>query len=175
MEVNHLNIRAGDALIDPLVIQLNGAAPELSDLKIRFDLDVDGKQDAISVLRPGSGFLAYDRNGDGIINDGSELFGPESGDGFRDLAEQDRNGDSWIDEQDPIFESLKVWTFGASGNQTLIALKDAGVGAIYLGNADTEMTLRDTADNMQGKMRKSGLFLYENGSAGTVHEIDLVV
>ncbi len=71
---------------DPLVINLDSNVASVSDMKFMFDLDADGKEEEISFAGPGSGFLALDKNGDGKINDGSELFGTKSGDGFGDLA-----------------------------------------------------------------------------------------
>ena len=64
---------------------------EVSDQTFYFDLDADGKEEEISVLN-GSGYLALDKNGDGTINDGSELFGTRNGDGFADLAQYDEDG-----------------------------------------------------------------------------------
>ena len=78
-------------LIDPLVISLDNVPAGLSDQKIVFDLDADGKTESISVPT-GGGFLALDKNGDGDINDGSELFGTRSGDGFADLMVYDVDG-----------------------------------------------------------------------------------
>ena len=70
-----LSYRAGDAVQkDPLVINFNGSAAELTNAEFAFDLDIDGTQDNISFLQPGSGFLVLDKNQDGIVNDGSELF-----------------------------------------------------------------------------------------------------
>lgn len=76
-------------LTDPLVINLDGNIAGLSDQKFMFDIDADGEEESISYLQGGSGYLALDKNGDGVINDGSELFGTKSGDGFADLAEYD--------------------------------------------------------------------------------------
>ncbi len=61
-------------LTDPLVINLDTEAASVSDQKFYFDLDADGHAEQISFLNSGSGFLALDKNGDGVINDGSELF-----------------------------------------------------------------------------------------------------
>ncbi|MDF2629304.1 MAG: hypothetical protein K0R39_3135, partial [Symbiobacteriaceae bacterium] len=87
VEESHLRIRAGDAArpVDPLVINYSGAAAELTERKFRFDLQVGGEVEQIPFLRQGSGFLALDQNGDGKINNGSELFGPTTGDGFAEL------------------------------------------------------------------------------------------
>lgn len=74
---------------DPLVINLNSSTAQVTDQKFYFDLDADGTADRISMLKSGSGFLALDKNGNGKIDDGSELFGTQSGDGFADLEEYD--------------------------------------------------------------------------------------
>ena len=161
-------------LCDPLVINLNTDAANVTDQKFYFDLDADGELDEISTLAPGSGFLALDKNGDGIINDGSELFGTKSGDGFADLAAYDSDGNGWIDENDPIFDKLRIWTKDASGKDVLCALGKAGVGAIYLGNAHTDFALNSSKDNSTNALiRKTGIFLYENGSCGTVQHVDM--
>ena len=55
---------------DPLVINLDSTMPEVSDQKFLFDLDTDGVMDTISMLSNKSGYLAVDKNQDGIINDG---------------------------------------------------------------------------------------------------------
>lgn len=107
---NSLSIRAGDALIDPLVINYGSASASVTRVKYEFDIDADGTLDQISFAGPGSEFLALDLNNDGIINDGRELFGPNSGDGFSDLAEYDLDKNGWIDENDAIYEKLRIWT-----------------------------------------------------------------
>lgn len=170
-----IRIRAGDAAVDPLVINYDGKAPELTETKFTFDLDSDGKEDRISFLRPGSGFLALDLNGDGIINNGRELFGPDSGDGFTELALYDSDGNQWIDENDEIYHRLRIWTKDAEGNDILMALGQKGIGAIYLGSIGTSFEMKDSRNNLQGELRKTGIFLNENGTAGTVQQIDLVV
>ncbi len=160
-------------LCDPLVINLDGGIAGVSDTKMRFDLDADGETDEISRLDTGSGYLALDKNGDGRVNDGSELFGTKSGDGFSDLAAYDTDGNGWIDEADPVFDRLKIWITDENGKEKLYSLKDKGVGAIYLGNADTSFDLRSADNEMNGRIRKSGVFLYENGGVGSVQHLDL--
>ena len=90
------------------------------------------------MLSKGSGYLALDTNADGIINDGSELFGTQSGNGFKDLLSHDEDGNGWIDEADSIFQKLKIWTMDENGVSTLLDLAEAGLGAIYLGYENTE-------------------------------------
>ena len=161
-------------LTDPLVINLDGNIAGLSDQKFMFDIDADGEEESISYLQGGSGYLALDKNGDGVINDGSELFGTKSGDGFADLAEYDADGNGWIDENDPIFDKLLIWAKDENGKDELYTLKESGVGAICLQRAATDFSLNSQKDNTQnGQIRSTGIFLYENGNAGTMQQLDL--
>ena len=157
------------AMVDPLVINLTDNTAEVKEQKFLFDIDADGELDNISILSEMCGFLALDKNGDGKINDGSELFGTKSGDGFRDLAVFDMDGNGWIDENDPVFNKLRIWTKTADGRDKLVGLGVAGVGAIYLGNLSTEFTLQGA------QIRKTGIYLKENGEAGTVQHVDFAV
>ncbi len=159
---------------DPLVINLDTDIAEVSDQKFYFDLDADGHEEAISTLGPGSGFLALDKNGDGKINNGNELFGAKSGNGFADLAKYDSDGNGWIDEADDIFDKLLIWTKDRQGRDVLCGLGKAGVGAIYLGNASTEFKMTGADPHqVNARIRKTGIFLYENGMAGTIQHVDL--
>lgn len=160
-------------LTDPLVINLDSCPTELSDQTFLFDIDGDGKQEELSRLAENSGFLALDLNGDGKINDGGELFGTKSGNGFADLAKYDKDGNGWIDEADEIYSKLKVWVKTQNGEDKLLSLKEADVGAIYLGSSKSNFTLRGAGGLTNGVIRSSGMFLHENGLAGTVQQIDL--
>ena len=161
-------------LCDPLVINLEGPASDVTDQKFFFDIDADGTEEEISSLGSGSGYLALDKNGDGIINDGSELFGTTSGNGFQDLAAYDSDNNGWIDEADAIFSKLRIWTKDENGNDELLTLADAGVGAIYLGYENTDFSLNSPENNQTNAViRKTGIFLYENGGSGTVQQLDL--
>ena len=161
---------------DPLVINLDTDIGSVTDQKFLFDLDSDGDEEEISFAGKGSGFLALDRNGDGRIGDGSELFGTKSGDGFKDLAAFDEDGNGWIDENDSIYSKLKVWTKDEAGKDYLINLKDADVGAIYLDNADTQFSLKDGNNRLNGEIKKTGIYLHEStGAAGTLNHVDLAV
>ena len=161
---------------DPLVINLDTDIGSVTDQKFLFDLDSDGDEEEISFAGKGSGFLALDRNGDGRIGDGSELFGTKSGYGFKDLAAFDEDGNGWIDENDSIYSKLKVWTKDEDGNDYLINLKDADVGAIYLDNAHTQFSLKDGNNRLNGEIKKTGIYLHEStGAAGTLNHVDLAV
>jgi hypothetical protein len=167
-------VQAGKA-VDPLEINFDGTAAQLTTTKYSFDLNSDGTAEQISFLKPGSGFLALDANNDHKIDDGSELFGPKSGNGFSDLAKYDSDHNGWIDENDPIFDKLQIWTKDANGNDQLFSLGQKGIGAIFLGNVSAQFALKDPANVSQGESQQAGVFLKENGTAGTVQQIDLVV
>jgi hypothetical protein len=176
VQEQNIHIRAGDASkIDPLVINYSGLAAELTDTKFSFDLDSDGNKDNISFVSPGSGFLAIDKNNDQIINNGSELFGPSSGNGFADLAQYNEDGNQWIDENDSIFDKLRIWSKDAQGNDYLFALGQKGIGALYLGNLNTQFAVKNDANEVQGEVKSTGLYVKENGTVGTVQQLDLTI
>ncbi len=173
-EEHNISIRTGEALKDPLVINFSGTAAQLTQTDFSFDIDNDGTEEQIAFLRDGSGFLALDGNDDGIINNGSELFGPESGNGFTDLAGYDSDGNNWIDGNDPIYEKLRIWTRDSDGNSRLFALGEKGIGALYLGSAATRFSLTDAENSLLGQVQSTGLFVRENGSVGTIQQVDLL-
>lgn len=175
-EESHVSLRAGDAVFkDPLVINFNGNAADLSGLRFGFDLDADGQQENIAFVGAGSGLLAIDRNGNGRVDDGRELFGALSGDGFADLEALDDDHNGWIDDNDAAFERLMAWIRDTQGNDQLVSLADAGVGALYLGRVDTPFALRDNTNTPLGQVRATGLYAKESGSIGTLQQIDIAV
>ena len=174
-EESNISIRQGNApkTQDPLVINFEGSAAQLSNQRFKFDLDADGKTEDINFLAGGSGFLALDRNGDGKINNGSELFGTKSGDGFADLVALDSDKNGWIDENDAVYEQLRVWIKDASGKDLLSTLKQSNVGAIALARTETPFEIKTSSNELLGQIRSSGIFLREDGKVGTVQQVDL--
>jgi hypothetical protein len=170
----NISIRAGDALKDPLVVNFSGAAAQLMQRDFNFDIDADGTRDQIAFVAPGSGFLALDKNNDGLINDGNELFGTVSGNGFGDLSGYDDDGNNWIDENDAIYESLRIWSKDSAGDDQLIALGKAGVGALYLGHIETLFSVKDDQNDLLGQVRETGLAVMESGRVVTMQQVDLV-
>lgn len=159
-------------LCDPLVINLDSSPATVSDQTFYFDLDGDGVEEDIHKLNSGSGYLALDKNNDGKINDGNELFGTASGDGFADLAKYDEDGNGWIDENDAIWNHLKIWVQTEQGPQ-LYSLADKGVGAICLNRMPAYYTQYDKDGEVSAVVRSTGMFLYENGAAGSMQHLDL--
>jgi len=162
-------------VVDPLVLTFNSSNAELSQQKIDFDLNVDGEIDAISYATGASAFLALDKNNNGQIDDGSELFGTLSGDGFADLARYDENFDGIIDESDSVFSQLSLSSLDEQGELQLSRLADRNVGAIFLQNLATPLKLIDDDNNVTGIVRKSGLFLQDDFTPGVIQHVDIVV
>jgi len=170
----NISVESLQELKDPIVISLDGLFPTLSSKTFSFDIDSDGQSEQISQLQRGSGFLALDKNENGFIDDGSELFGTASGDGFKDLKLYDEDKNGWIDENDAIFDKLRIWQKG-DGKDKLIALGEVGIGAIFLGNTQTPFSLKSDSNELLGEIRKSSFVLFENGKAGLISQIDLAV
>ena len=176
-EESNLSLHLGDTRVkkDPLVLNFNGSAAQLGNQRFKFDLNADGQAESINFVTSGSGFLALDRNGDGSINDGSELFGAKTGDGFAELTALDKDNNGWIDENDDAFSQLRVWAKDSAGNDQLKSLKQVNVGALSLSRSSTLFDLKDSNNALLGQIRSSGVFLQEDGKAGTVQQIDLTV
>ncbi len=168
-------VEAGSFVLrDPLVVNIDVSAASLSQRRFAFDLDADGISESIPELGGGSAFLAFDRNGDGRIGNGQELFGTASGNGFSDLAKLDDDGNGWIDAADRAYAQLCLWMPGDAGEQ-LKRLGQEGIGALALGHVATPFTLTDANNATLGQIRHSGLYLREDGRAGTLQQVDLAV
>lgn len=176
VEESDVSVRAGDAVRkDPLVINFDGTAAQLQSTRFAFDIDGDARKEDVPLLAGNRGYLALDLDGNGRIDSGRELFGTASGNGFADLARYDADRNGWIDENDAVFDQLKVWSPAGDGSGDLASLRDQGVGALYLGNAQTPFALKDGANADLGRVRASGVYLREDGSAGTLQQIDVTV
>jgi hypothetical protein len=177
-QFSHKNVTqqtaSGGVLVDPLVVRTNASAPLLTGGQFSFDLDLDDTAEDLFLPGTGTAFLALDLNGDGQINDGSELFGPSTGDGFAELAQYDADSNQWIDENDGIFDDLTLWEQDG-GAMTLTGLKAAGIGAIYLDGISSLFNLTSSDNQMRGQVAKTSIALTEAGKALPVHEVDYAV
>ena len=176
-EESDVSITIGDArpTKDPLVVNFNGAAAQLSSQRFSFDLDADGRGEEINFVGGGSGFLVFDRNGDGKVNNGLELFGARSGDGFAELSALDVDGNGWVDDGDAAYGSLRVWSRNAAGKDLLVTLSQAGIGALSVASVASEFSLKDSGNELLGQIRSTGLYLREDGQVGTLQQVDLTV
>jgi hypothetical protein len=158
---------------DPLIVNFDGNSADLSDEKFEFDLDADGDMELISYLSSG-GMLAIDNNEDGTINDGTELFGALSGNGFADLAQFDEDGNNYIDEADSIYDDLLLWT-KTEEVDSLVSVAEQGIGAIYLGSTQTPFDIKGADNQQNGRVTASGFYLNETGEVGTIQQVDMAV
>ncbi len=161
--------------VDPLTINLNGNVAQLSQNKVQFDINNDGEKDEVSFATGNSAFLAIDKNGNGTIDDGGELFGPESGSGFADLAKYDENDDGIIDSLDSIFSELVLTQRDEAGNETLISLEEVGIEAFLLSSQDTEFSLFNPKGERTGIIQETGLYIKSDGSVDSMQHVDLIV
>jgi hypothetical protein len=135
----------------PLVLDLNdnGVFSQSIDAGVHFDLFASGQQTATGWIDPGDGFLVLDRNHDGSINDGSELFGDatllssgiKARNGYEALADFDTNRDGRISNGDINFADLKIWTDANSNGFNdygeLQSLSDLNIVSLDLNAAPT--------------------------------------
>ena len=129
-------VRREQEQADPLVIDINGDGFTTTGIEqgAKFDINADGVLDQVSVSKGDDAFLAYDRNNNGIIDDGTELFGDQNGhaNGFANLASYDENFDGKIDASDQIFNSLLMMRL-EDNKQFISALSDTDIKSINLG------------------------------------------
>jgi hypothetical protein len=118
-----------------------------------------------------SQLLVRDANGDGKLSDLGEVFGATSGDGFGELAALDSDGNGWIDEGDAAFGELRL----RLEDGTLVELGALGIGALSTAGAEGEFSYKNDANELVAVVRKTGVYLNENGTAGALRQIDLVM
>jgi hypothetical protein len=157
---------------DPLVLDLDGNGIHVSGLldgKI-FDINADGKLDLTNFILGGDGLLALDRNQNGKIDDGLELFGGPQGarNGFEELRKYDRNQDGVIDPEDPDYHKMSVVTTGPDqpGELQLASLAQAGVAALKLAYQEENKPL-----NPEVTQTQTGSFVRTNGSSGVAADL----
>jgi len=160
---------------DPIILDLdkNGFAFSLIDNGVTFDIDADGKGDQIAWTSD-DGILAYDVDGNGLIDNGSEIFTPDFNggkyaSGVAALASLDANGDGKIDAEDDAFSKLSVWVDannnGVSDEGELSSLFDNGVTSISL----TTDQAGGTEDGQT--IFAEGEFTFADGSTGNFVEV----
>lgn len=164
----------------PLVLDLDGDGVELGG-QVEFDLGATGEPVRTSWPTGGDAFLALDRDGDGAIGSGAELFGDGPGDanGFDRLARHDDHRDGRIDRRDAVFRALRLWVDadadGRSAPGELHPLPTLGVAAIELDYHEQALV-----DRRGNQLRQAGRFLRTAdrraalGSTGAVVDVWLV-
>ena len=162
-----------ESITSPIIIDLDKDGIETSSLAegVFFDHDNNGLAEQTAWADSDDGILVMDRNGDGVINSGAELFGNNTrladgsmaANGFEALAELDTNNDGIIDFNDEQFSNLSVWRDlnqdGVSEANELLSLDEAGVSALSTGFADVNQT-----DANGNKLLQSGTATLADGS-----------
>ena len=155
----------------PLVVDLDGDGLELTSLgdsAVLFDLDGDGFAEHTGWVKPDDGLLAIDRNGNGRIDDGTELFGGDEG-GFTELDALDTNDDGKIDSKDTDFANLRIWQDANQDGKTqdgeLQTLTAAGIQSINL-------TSTESTDTNEGhEVRATGTVTDTDGTTRTIADV----
>lgn len=164
---------------DPLIIDLGETGIELRSLEhgVNFDLDNNGFAEKTAWIGTEDGFLALDRNGNGSIDNGGELFGDQvilkdgskSESGFEALAELDDNGDGIIDNKDSAFANLRVWIDanhnGKSDSNELKTLNETGIISISLEHSEVSIVNEETGARIA---ESASVTINKNGAVSTV-------
>ncbi len=183
---------------DPLIIDLGEEGIKLTDVEngVYFDLDNNGFAEKTAWIGTEDGFLALDINGNGIIDNGGELFGDQfvmpdgniSETGFEALSSLDENHDGIIDENDAVFEHLGVWIDtnhnGNTDESELKTLTESGIVSIDL-NYVSDGTVNVETGTMEaessfvtlntGDKKKISEFWFVVNSSDTTHDGDVTV
>jgi hypothetical protein len=157
---------------DPLIIDLDGDGIEtiaLGDSRAYFDVDGDLFRERTGWLKGDDGFLVLDGNGNGRIDDASELFGDATQGGYAELAGYDSNGDGKISVGDLVWSELKVWQDkdgdGESDAGELASLEQLGIRELGLGT-----TALDATTPQGTQLLSYGAVTFDNGRVSTMYE-----
>ena len=141
--------------------------PPISPLVL--DLDADGFAQRTGWVKPDDALLAIDRNGNGRIDDITELFGDGDTDGFTELRELDSNNDGVIDAQDTEFANLRVWQDrdqdGVSDTDELQGLTAAGITSINANATESGTT------NAGHEVSHTSTFTKSDGTTGAIVDV----
>lgn len=158
---------------DPIILDIDGDGPEISSVEqgVLFDITGRGVKNLVSAVHPDDGLLALDRNGNGSIDSGLELFGDQHGasHGFEELAKFDSDRNGMIDTQDPVFNKLQVYRDmnrdGRTQKGELQSLKELSISSIDLSFSKSRFV------NVNGnRLVYDGHYTLEDGSRRSLTE-----
>ncbi|NLY16166.1 MAG: hypothetical protein GXZ05_07260 [Gammaproteobacteria bacterium] len=169
---------------DPIILDLDGNGLQTVGLasNIYFDHNGDGILSKTGWVGEGDALLIWDRNSNGLIDNGAELFGdftpmPDGSlapNGFAALAALDANGDGILDASDPAFAELKLWVDSdqnaVTGEGELISLTDAGIASLNLGS-----TLKNQKQSNGNTLAREGSFTRTGGTESAMGEFHLAI
>ena len=155
---------------DPLALDLNGDGLRTTGVEngVLFDINGDGIKEKSSFVSGGDAFLAYDKNGNGMIDGAKELFGDSNGyqHGFAELASYDENKDGKIDSSDAIYDQLQLFSMDKNQQQKLSSLSESGIASISTGYSDLNQAI-----NQYDSIAQIGEFEYKNGQKGIAGDL----
>jgi VCBS repeat-containing protein len=167
---------------DPLTLDLDGDGLETvgidSNSPILFDHDGDGVANATGWIKPDDGFLVLDRNGNGVIDNGAELFGDSTplaagstaADGFAALAQEDTNGDGLVNADDANWNDLRIWrdlnSDGVSQDGELFTFEALGIAGIHVAKSENTTRLADG-----NQIADLGSYIRTDGTEGAVGQV----
>ncbi len=167
---------AGTPGADPILVDLNGDGVKTTTLEngVYFDHEVDGFAESSAWVSEEDGILVIDKNGNGVIDNGSEVFGDNyvKGDGskavsgFDALADLDSNNDGVINANDEAFSQIKI----LKGDGELISLEEAGITSINLNSTES-----NTTDENGNTLVSSSTFTKSDGTTGSLGDFNLIV
>ncbi|MBD3610292.1 MAG: hypothetical protein HUJ30_07055 [Gammaproteobacteria bacterium] len=155
---------------DPLILDLDGDGIETSGVSngSHFDITGDGIKEQVSFVSGGDAFLAIDKNGNGIIDSGRELFGDQLGDanGFEALKHLDSNHDQIINALDTQWQQLRLFSLNQDGSQQIRELSAENIQSIQL-------TYQQTAEEISESdvIAQTGNFTRDDGSESMAADI----
>ncbi|MDP2169984.1 MAG: hypothetical protein Q8J96_06130 [Rhodocyclaceae bacterium] len=169
---------------DPIILDLNNNGLETVGLaaNIHFDHDGDGVLTKTGWAGKDDALLVWDRNANGTIDTGAELFGDFTvlpngtlaPNGYAALAALDSNNDGLLDASDPAFAELKLWRDtdqnGVTGAGELITLQDAGIVSLNLAH-----DLKNQRLSNGNTLARKGSFTRADGSTSAMGEFHLAV
>lgn len=168
--------KKAECVRSPLILDLDGDGVETIGLSngVYFDHDNNGFAEKTGWAGQDDGLLVIDKNHNGIVDNGSELFGDNSSagatNGFAALSQYDSNHDGMISAKDSQFADLKVWRDRNSNGITdageLMSLYQAGIKSIATG-----YTAQDVTDAQGNSHELAGTYTRLNGSEAKVEDV----
>ena len=141
---------------------------------LNFDHNSNDFKEATGWISNDDAFLTYDKNGNGIIDDGSDMFGEtNAANGFEALKKFDDNKDGKIDENDVIWQKLSLWRDINSDAKTdegeLISIKDTDIKSIDLNYSNTHIASNGNTIEQVSKVE------FKDGSSTTANDVNFEV